>query len=87
MDEESKLMLEDACQAVTVTNMWDYMKKPSTPGENGFMSSSDPELVEIKYNMNYLKYTGLCRSWALTNTSYIARYGFEAFVDHWNRNI
>jgi hypothetical protein len=75
-------MMEDGYEAITKTNTWSYMERIPTD-----TWPDDPEYLEIFLNMKYPKHTGLTRTWVLINMSYIAKNGFEMFVESWNKNV
>ena len=47
MDVLSKTMINDAINAVTKADMWEILKDPKFPGEDGFMFSRDTRLELI----------------------------------------
>ena len=53
-DNHSRAMLENAYQAISLTEMWDYIKKD----RESFMLSSDKEIKIISDKMEELGYNG-----------------------------
>ena len=49
------MMLSDAYDAITVTDLWEYFRRPSTPGKDGFMFSTDPELSALHARLLLVK--------------------------------
>lgn len=74
------IMLADAQQALTKTNLWDYMKKKSTPGKDGFMFCTDHELVILSHAMKYDGHSGASYAWTMRQMEYIAKNGWDAFT-------
>ena len=50
VDDNSRIMFENAYQAISLTEMWDYMKKD----RESFMFSSDKEIEIISKKMEDL---------------------------------
>ena len=74
---EEAIMLADAYQAITKADLWDYMKKPSTPGKDGFMFSTDVELVRLDRYIKYNGHTGASYAWTMRIMESIAKNGME----------
>jgi len=85
MDEDSKMMIKDGINAVTVTEMWDWLKTYEPEKSEGFMFSSHPNLNKIGNNM-YGGHSGASYAWTMRQLEYIAKNGFEAFVTLWNKS-
>jgi hypothetical protein len=73
------IMLADAHQAVIKTNLWDYLRLPSTPGKDGFMFCTDLELVKLSHAMKYDGHSGVSYAWTMRQMEYIAKNGWDAF--------
>ena len=87
MDVLSKTMINDAINAVTKADMWEILKDPKFPGEDGFMFSRDTRLELINKNMEYeSQHSGFSYGWTMRQVEYIAKNGFEAFVTLWNKS-
>jgi len=84
MTANDKEMVRDAINAVTRAEMWEYMAKPTTPGKDGFMFSTDPELGNINTKMRYGGHSGSSFGWTMRQLEYIAKNGFDAYVDMMN---
>ena len=70
-------MLKDAYEAITKTDMWDYMRLKSTPGPDGFMFSSAIELAIINADMTYREHSGSSYAWTMRIMQDIARNGWS----------
>lgn len=84
MTDNDKEMVRDAINAVTRAEMWEYMAKPTTPGKDGFMFCTDPELGNINTKMRYGGHSGSSFGWTMRQVEYIAKNGFDAYVDLMN---
>ena len=73
-------LLNDAYQAITKANAWDFVRDFDADG--GFMFSSDPKLTAIQKHMACLDdHSGASYGIIMRNMQYIARNGLEAFLD------
>ena len=84
-DDHSRVMLENAYQAISLTEMWDYMKKNS----DSYMFSSDKEIKIISDKMEELGYHGHSgASFGITmrNMQFIALNGLEEHKKIWLKN-
>ncbi len=84
-DNHSKVMFENAYQAISLTEMWDYMKKPT----ESYTFSSDKEIRIISKKMEELGYFGHSgASFGLTmrNMQFIALHGLEEHKKMWLEN-
>jgi len=84
MTDNEKDMIQDAINAVTRTEMWDYMAKPTTPGKDGFMFCTDMEMSLINKKIEYNGHSGASFGWTMRHVEYIAKNGFDAYVDMMN---
>jgi hypothetical protein len=78
-------MFENAYQAISLTEMWDYMKKD----RESFMFSSDKEIEIISKKMEDLGYDGHSgSSFGLTmrHMQFIALHGLEEHKKIWLNN-
>jgi hypothetical protein len=78
-------MFENAYQAISLTEMWDYMKKD----RESFMFSSDKEIEIISKKMEDLGYDGHSgSSFGITmrNMQFIALHGLEEHKKIWLNN-
>ena len=85
VDDNSRIMFENAYQAISLTEMWDYMKKD----RESFMFSSDKEIEIISKKMEDLGYDGHSgSSFGLTmrNMRFIALHGLEEHKKIWLNN-
>jgi hypothetical protein len=77
-DQNYRIMLDNAWQAITLTKTWDFVKKQN----ESFMFSSDPRVNIIYVKMEELGYSGHsgCSFGRIMRImQYIARYGEETF--------
>ena len=85
IDEKSRVMFENAYNAISLTEMWDYMKKDT----ESFMFSSDKEIEVISNKMSELGYNGHSgASFGLTmrNMQFIALHGLDEHKKLWLKN-
>ena len=78
-DEQSRFMLKNAHQAITLTEYWDYMKTFS--GES-FMFSDSPAVSTIMSKMRQLGYDGHSGGsfgWTMRQMEFLAKNGKQAF--------
>lgn len=81
-DSHSREMLENAYQAITLCEAWDFMKS-FNDNQHGFMFSNDPMTGKIMNKMEELGYGGHSGSsfgWTMRMMEYLAKYGREAFL-------
>ena len=77
-----KQYLQDAYDAVTTAEAWDWMASPSNPGKDGFMLSSDPEVAKIKgYMKRLMDHSGGSFGCTMRVIEMIAKKGWDAYVD------
>jgi hypothetical protein len=75
-------MLENAYQAITACEGWDFMKN-FNDNQNGFMFSSNPMTGKIMSKMEELGYSGHSGSsfgWTMRMMEFLAKHGREAFL-------
>ena len=80
--ESSRFMLENAYQAITASEGWDFMKN-FNDNQNGFMFSSNPMTGKIMSKMDELGYSGHSGSsfgWTMRMMEFLAKHGREAFL-------
>ena len=85
VDDNSRIIFENAYQAISLTEMWDYMKKD----RESFMFSSDKEIEIISKKMADLGYDGHSgSSFGITmrNMQFIALKGLEEHKKIWLNN-
>jgi len=85
VDEVSRVMLENAYQAISLTELWNYMKKDV----ESYSFCDDPEVNVIQKKMVELGYDGHSgSSFGITmrNMRFIALYGLEAHKQKWLEN-
>jgi hypothetical protein len=78
-DEWNREMLVNAWNAITQTNMWDYMKK-----EIYSYSWSDDKEVDLIYKkieeLGYDGHSGCSFGWTMRQMQYIAQHGEENYM-------
>lgn len=75
-----KDMLQDAYDTITSLKLWDWMRKDSTPGENGFMFSRCSELDKITNTMKYNGHSGSSFALTMRAMETIAKQGWSHYV-------
>jgi hypothetical protein len=79
-DENSKVMLKDMYDAVTVSENWANLKG-FVPSDGGFMFSAKPEWFSlIDKAVNYGGHSGASYGWTMRCIDYIAKHGWENFM-------
>ena len=72
-------MLQDADNAITECNLWDWLKE-FNPGNEGFSFSKHPNLNLITSKMKlYDAHSGSSFAWTLRQMEYVAKNGFNDF--------
>lgn len=69
------VMLEDAYQAITKCDRWDWLRFYIPREDRGFMLANDPELKEIEDAMEYTGHSGASYGWTMRVMHSIARAG------------
>jgi len=86
-DEDTRKLIINGFQAVTRTEMWEFMKKD--PGEVGYMFSNRPEISIISNMMDKCEYppghSGASFGCTMRHLQYIARYGQEAYKQNFQK--
>lgn len=80
LDENSRVMLKNAHQAITSTEYWDYMR---TFNEQSFMFSNNPAVSKIITKMSELGYdghSGCSFAWTMRQMEFLAKNGKQAFL-------
>lgn len=81
-DSHSRQMLENAYQAITVCEAWDFMKT-FNDNQCGFIFSDDPMTGKIMSKMEELGYSGHSGSsfgWTMRYMEFLAKHGRDAFL-------
>lgn len=79
-DKNTRTMLKNAHQAITLTEYWDYMR---TFNEQSFMFSSNPAVSTIMKKMSELGYdshSGGSFGWTMRQMEFLAKNGKQAFL-------
>lgn len=80
-DSHTAMILQDAYDAVTKADMWEYLALPTTPGKDGFMFSPAIELAAINAEMVYDGHSGASYAWTMRQMESIAKRGWTAYVN------
>lgn len=72
-NQEDSEMLEDADQAITSCNLWDWLKNYSPQERKGFMFSRHPNLDRINDAMKYGGHSGSSYAWTMRTMENIAK--------------
>lgn len=78
-DAHDATMLQDAYDAITKADMWEYMRLPTTPGKDGFMFSAAIELAAINAEMVYDGHSGASYAWVMRQMEAIAKKGWDVY--------
>ena len=81
-DPNTRYMIENAYQAITVTEGWDFMKT-FNDNQNGFMFSNNPMTGKIMSKMEELGYSGHSGGsfgWTMRNMEFLAKHGKDKFL-------
>jgi hypothetical protein len=83
-DENNRVMLKNAHQAITSTEYWDYMR---TFNEQSFMFSNNPAISKIMTKMSELGYdghSGCSFAWTMRQMEFLAKNGKQAFLQQFS---
>ena len=85
-DVNTRVMLNDAHNAVTKAEAWDVMGQD--PGDGGFMFSTniDPKVHAVQNFMKYDGHSGASYGWTMRAMQYIAKHGWDNYVILYMRN-
>ena len=75
-------MLENAYNAITLSEGWDFMRT-FNDNQNGFMFSDNPMTGKIMSKMEELGYSGhsgFSFGWTMRNMEFLAKHGKEVFL-------
>jgi hypothetical protein len=81
-DESSRFMLENAYNAITLSEGWDFLRT-FNDNQNGFMFSDNPMTGKIMSKMEELGYSGhsgFSFGWTMRNMEFLAKHGKEVFL-------
>jgi hypothetical protein len=77
-DNEAR-MLQDADDAITQCNLWDWLGSYITQDGRGFMFGNNPNLDRINNAMKYQGHSGSSYAWTMRCMEAIAKDGWELF--------
>lgn len=72
-------MLQDADNAITQCELWDWLRDYTPEDGKGFMFSEHPNLTRINNAMKYGGHSGSSHGWTMRNMEYIAKHGWTLF--------
>jgi hypothetical protein len=73
-------MLQDAYDAITKCDLWDWMRTYTPHANEGFMFSTHPSLAQIQSGMKYTGHSGASWGWTMRTMESIAKAGgWDAF--------
>jgi hypothetical protein len=73
-------MLQDAYQAVTVTDSWEFMRKEEPPKDQGYMFWNSAEVDKISQAMKYQGHSGGSFAITMRHMQAVAKNGWEDYV-------
>ncbi len=77
----SRDLLEDAYNAVTVSNAWDFFRTQAPPEDKGYMFWNTPELTAITKNMKHADlHSGASFAGTMRTMQSIALMGWDAWA-------
>ena len=77
-DDYRREMLEDAYNAVTVTNSWPLMG--NDPGDTGFTYSNAAYIKTINKEIKFDGHSGSSYGWTMRQMQWIAQIGWMSYV-------
>jgi len=82
-DSNSRALFKNMHNAISQTELWDWMKSYTPPRDKGFMFASEPELDRIQNKMSEDpisgNHSGSSYGSMMRSMEYIAKNGYEAF--------
>lgn len=73
--------LQDAADAITAAEAWEYIRTLETPEGRGFMFSDAAELTQIKAHMKKMdQHSGASYGVVMRHMEMIAKEGWESYV-------
>lgn len=85
-DKHDAEMLADGYNAITDLNLWNWLENYTPEKGEGFMFSNHENITEI---CNAMKNSGsgATFSWTMRNMEYIAKHGWETYVDEYKKRV
>ncbi len=78
-DEDEAEMLQDADNAITVSELWTWLADFKPEDGKGFMFSNHPNLDVIQNAMKYTGHSGSSYGWTMRQMEFIAKEGWDKF--------
>ena len=73
------MMLQDADNAITACNFWEWLRDYTPEDNKGYMFSNHPNLTKINLAMKYGGHSGASYGWTMKQMEYIAKHGWTLF--------
>lgn len=85
-DKHDAEMLADGYNAITDLNLWNWLENYTPEKGEGFMFSNHENITKI---CNAMKNSGsgATFSWTMRNMEYIAKHGWETYVDEYKKRV
>ena len=80
ISESTKEMLEDAYNAITRNELWDYMKTYE-PNKGFMFSEPSSEILRINNSLKYDGHSGASYSCTMREMQFIAKHGWKSYVE------
>lgn len=77
--EHEATMLQDADDAITQCDLWNWIRDYNPEDGKGFMFSEHPNLDRINNAMKYDGHSGSSYGWTMRQMEYIAKHGWDLF--------
>jgi len=84
-NEEDNKMLQDAENAITAANMWEWMK--DEPGTGGYSMSDGEEMRAIRKHMKYDGHSGASLAMTMREMQLMATLGIDAYCSMYTQKI
>lgn len=78
-DSHDAEMLQDADNAITQCDLWDWMKSYTPEVGKGFSFSEHPNLTKINEKMKYTGHSGSSYAWTMRNMEAVAKDGWDVY--------
>jgi hypothetical protein len=79
--EDNRKLLQDAYDAVNAAEAFEWLKKDTVPGPDGFMFCRDEMIGKISSKMKLMdQHSGASFAWVMRNIECIAKQGWDAYM-------
>lgn len=72
-------MLQDADNAITSCDLWDWLKAYEPEDGKGFVFSDHPNVLRINNAMKYGGHSGSSYNWTMRTMQYLSKIGWASF--------